>query len=403
MPTDRRTFLAAVTAGAAPPMDTPKPVQLEPWQAPTERQGAGPPNPAPPDQRVGFALVGLGHLTLEELLPAFGRAKFCKPTALVSGDLDKAKRVARQYGIPETSVYDYKGFDRVRDNPDVQVVYVVLPNGLHEEFVTRAAAAGKHVLCEKPMATSPAEAERMVAACAKAGKKLMIAYRLQYEPHHRWLIKEARGGRFGPLKLITASNGQNEIDRRNWRQDKKLAGGGALPDVGVYCLSFARYVTGEEPTEITALVDSTPGDRRFTEVEESVLFQLKFPSGVLADLSTSYGHHGVRAARVAGATGWANLDPGFSYRGLKLTTHRSEGKTDLLTHHDLGERDQFATEMDHMARCVLDDLRPHTPGEEGLQDQKLISAIYQAAETGRKVTLPPVAGKDAFRGPPPAG
>ena len=401
MPTDRRTFLTAVAAGAAAPPDLPKPVELPPLHAPTERHAEGPPNPHPPDARVGFAVVGLGRLSLEEILPAFGKAKFARPAALVSGDPDKAKRVARQYGIPETSVYDYAGFDRVRDDAGVQAVYVVLPNGMHEEYVTRAAAAGKHVLCEKPMANTPAEAERMVAACGKANRKLMIAYRMQYEPHHRWLTAEARGGRFGGLKLLTADNGQNEVNRPVWRHDRKLAGGGALPDVGIYCLSFFRYVTGEEPVEVTAQLDSTPGDPRFKEVEESVRFQLKFPSGVLATATTGYGHHALRAGRVVGETGWASLENAFAYTGVRLVTSRSEGKAELVTHHDLGQPDQFARELDHMARCVHDNVRPHTPGEEGLQDQRLVAAIYAAAETGRKVTLPAVAGKDAFRGPAP--
>ena len=400
MPTDRRTFLTAAVGGlaAAPP----DPVTLPPLHAPSERKSPGPPNPDPPADRVGFALVGLGALTLEELLPAFNKCKHARPTALVSGDLDKARRVARQYGIPETSVYDYKGFDRVRDDATVQVVYVVLPNGLHEEYTTRAAAAGKHVLCEKPMANTPAEAERMVAACAKADRRLMIAYRMQYEPHHRWLVKESRGGRFGGLKLLVADNGQNETTLPNWRKSKALAGGGALPDIGIYCLSFFRYITGEEPTEVTAQLDSTPGDSRFKEVEESVRFQLKFPSGVLASATTGYGHHALRAARIVGETGWADVRNAFAYRGIQVHTSRSEGKAELQTHHDLGQVDQFAKEIDHMALCLRDGRTPHTPGEEGLQDQRLIAAIYRAAETGRKVTLPPVKGPDAFRGLPPA-
>ena len=189
---DRRHFLAATAGGllatgaaraADPPPkgDIPKPVTLPEWRAPTERKSPGAPNPLPPEMRVGFAVVGLGRLTLEEVLPAFGRAKFCKLAALVTGDADKGKRVARQYGLAEKNVHTYAEFEKLKDDPAVQVVYIVLPNGMHCEYTVRAAAMGKHVLSEKPMANSVAECDEMIAACAKANRKLMVAYRLQYE------------------------------------------------------------------------------------------------------------------------------------------------------------------------------------------------------------------------------
>ncbi len=181
-------------------------------------------------------MVGLGHLALQEILPAFGEARHVRVTALVSGEAAKARAVAAQYGVPEKSLYDYKSFDGLRDNPEVDVVYIVLPNAMHAEYTVRAAQAGKHVLCEKPMATSVADAQSMIDACRSAGRKLMIAYRCQYEPYNRALTALARSGEYGKVRLIEAVNGQNSANNGQWRLDRAMAGGGSLPDVGLYCL-----------------------------------------------------------------------------------------------------------------------------------------------------------------------
>src|SRR5690606_7139592 len=186
-------------------------------------QSLGPvPTPANPEKRIGYALVGLGHLTLEELLPAFGSCKYSKPVALVSGDPKKAQKVANQYGIPSGNIYDYDNFDSIKDNPDIDAVYIVLPNGMHEEFTIRAAKAGKHVLCEKPMANSSEEAKNMIATCKKANKKLMIAYRIQYEPHNRLAQKWAREKKFGKDKLIESIHTQQNGDTLKVRVDLNL-------------------------------------------------------------------------------------------------------------------------------------------------------------------------------------
>ena len=184
-------------------------VTLPPLHAPSEG-GENIANPLPPAKRLGIAVVGIGHLSLEQILPAFGTASNVRLAALVSGNRDKARVVAAQHGVPDKSVYDYKSFDTIKDNSDVDIVYIVLPNSMHAEFTERAAAAGKHVLCEKPMATSVAEAERMVKVCREAGRKLMIAYRLQYDVAHRTMIDMARQKTFGALRYIEAVNGQND-------------------------------------------------------------------------------------------------------------------------------------------------------------------------------------------------
>ena len=250
-------------------------VSLPPLHNDTELQGP-PPEQQPPGRRMGVAVVGLGHLAMEQILPGFGQAKNVRLTALVSGERDKARAIAAQHGVAETHLYDYAGFDALKDNPDVDIVYLVLPNSLHAEFTVRAAQAGKHVLCEKPMATSVADAQRMVDECRAAGRKLMIAYRLQYDPVHRQLITMTRGQEFGPVKLIQAANGQNDAANGQWRQIKALAGGGSLPDVGLYCLNAFRYLTGEEPVEVTGQITQPKDDPRFREVEDACAFTLRF-------------------------------------------------------------------------------------------------------------------------------
>ena len=231
----------------------------------------------------------------------------------------------------------------------------------------------------------------------------MIAYRSQYEPHNREAIEMVRSKRFGSLKVIEAHNGQVQDAAPQWRHDGKLAGGGALPDIGLYCLNFARFVTGEEPVEVFAWTWSTPGDPRFAEVEENVAWQMRFPSGVVASLSASYDAHESRPARLYFQQAAVKLDPAFAYRGQRLSvSRRSPDREDVEVVEELllEDKNQFAAELDHMADCVLTGRKPRTPGEEGLQDQKIMEAIYLSARENRPVQLPRVEGLDAFRGPP---
>lgn len=380
----------------------PVPVKLKPLDAPSEKEVGDPPAPMNPENRVGFALVGLGHLTLEQILPAFGMCKNAKPTALVSGDPAKAAQVAEQYGIPAKNIYNYQNFDNIKDNPDIDAVYIVLPNSMHEEFTVRAAKAGKHVLCEKPMTTSVASAQRMIDACKKAGKQLMIAYRIQYEPNNKQMKEWVRNKEYGQVRLIEMYNGQNIGDPMQWRLKRDLAGGGSLPDIGLYCLNTARYLTGEEPEWVMASSYSTFGDERFKEVEETVLFQLRFPSGTLVNAATSYGAHQARRYRcLADNGGWFGLDPAFPYRGLKTEVSQAKGKTEWKSNPTPDEKNQFALEMDHFAECVMNNQKPFTPGEEGMQDHKLMEAIYQSAKDGKAIKLDKITTKDTFRGTPP--
>jgi predicted dehydrogenase len=368
--------------------------------APTEQPGTHPPNPDVPAQRVGFAVMGLGRLSLQNILPALAQCKHARLSGLISGDAEKMRVIAAQYGVAKDACYRYDEMARVRSNAAVQVVYVVLPNALHRDAVVQAAQAGKHVLCEKPMATSPDEAREMIEACRAADRKLMIAYRCQYEVNNRELAKCARRGEFGDIQLIDAINTQNQGDPMQWRQIKKLAGGGSLPDVGLYCLNTTRALLGEEPIEVVANIHSPEQDPRFKEVEATVSFVLRFPSGVLANCASSYSLHEQRNFRVLGSNASAEIVNAFSYEGQKLYISRRDGQAEARIELNLGVRNQFSLEMDHMALCVRNNTEPRTPGEEGLQDQILMAAIYQSAQTGKPVSLPAVTRRDAFRGPP---
>ncbi|MDQ2771468.1 MAG: Gfo/Idh/MocA family oxidoreductase [Bacteroidota bacterium] len=388
---------AATAPAAVPPA-----IKLPPLEAPTDPRGSAPFNPDAPERRVGFAVVGLGHLSLNEILPAFGQCKHARPVALVSGDADKMATVARQYGIKASSCYSYQTYDELKDNPEVEVIYIVLPNAMHHEFTLRGAKAGKHILCEKPMANSVPECEEMIAACKKAGKLLMVAYRIQYEPLNRQVQKAVRAKTYGATKLIQMMNCQNQAHDQQWRHKKSLAGGGALPDIGLYCLNTTRFLLGEEPIEVSAQVYSTPGDTRFKEVEENVSFTLRFPSGVIAQCLSGYGSFNSKSYAVHAETGTLRLDPAFAYQGLHLErTHAPGGHQVQETFSNSGQ-DQFAREMDHLAACVRQNKTPYTPGEEGLQDQRIMEAIYQSARENRPVALPAASKPDAFRGPTPA-
>ncbi len=352
------------------------------------------------DERVGFAIVGLGRLSIDEILPAFGRSRLCKPVALVSGDQSKATRIAAQYGIKPASLYSYENYDQLAGNPEVKVIYIVLPNSMHAEFVLRGAKAGKHILCEKPMATNVADCERMIAACKAANVKLMIAYRQQYEPNNRAIVKMVKEGKLGTLRSYVATNTQNEGDPTQWRLKRSLAGGGCLPDVGIYCLNAVRFLTGEEPSEVFGYTVQPSGDPRFKEVEATCSFNLRFPSGLVANCSTGYAGHHSQMLRLEGSDAWAELAPAFGYHGIKLRTSRFLDGHETVMEPSIEDKDQFALEMDHMAECVLKNQQPHTPGEEGLQDQRLTDAIYESARTGRVVKVRPPAGPT--RGPEPS-
>lgn len=373
------------------------------WKGEADKPAPPPPAPLPPDGRVGFAVVGLGRLSLEEILPAFTETMRAKPVALVSGTPDKARVVARQYGIREEALYGYGDWDRLAKDEAVQAVFVVTPNGLHREHVVAAAGAGKHVLCEKPMANTAEEARAMIAACAAARVHLMVAYRCQYEPYNRRAIALIRSGKHGTARIIEACNTQVQGSPDQWRLKAAAAGGGVIPDIGIYCLNGVRAYTGEEPVEVFARIWNPPGDPRFAEVEDTAAFMLRFPSGTLANCAASYTAHESKDMRVRLGEAWIDVENAFAYKGQSLRVARRLGDDEAVDDLRLAHKNQFALEIDHFAECVLTGRRPLTPGEEGLQDHVVMEALYESARTGRPVSLPAVEGLDVFRGPPLKG
>ncbi len=353
----------------------------------------------PPEERIGYAILGLGELTLEELLPALRSATHSRIRAFVSDDKEKAVAQALAHGLTADDAYLYDEFEQLEARGDVQAVFIVLPNNLHRDYTERAAQMGKHVLCEKPMATSVEDAEAMVRACEAAKVKLMIAYRCQYTPTH-WAARDLIDrGELGQIKLMQSINGQTQDDANVWRLKLEQAGGGPWPDVGLYCLNTLRFLTGQEPYEVFAYLYKPEQDERFAEVEEAVSWLMRFPGGLEATCMTSYSTLITRQIYVLGEKAALELNPAFTYENLELTVKRERGVEQLT----VPQPDQFALELDHFSQCILEDKTPFTPGEEGLQDQRIMAAIYQSARQGRPVQLERIEKKDAFRGSRPQG
>ncbi len=256
---------------------------------------------------------------------------------------------------------------------------------MHAEYAIRAARAGKHVFCEKPMALTARECRDMIDACKKASVRLAIDYRCRFEPNNRFAIETVRGGSLGTTRTLSIDHGFNIGDPSQWRLKRALAGGGSLVDIGIYSLQAARYLTGEEPTHVSAFLESAANDPRFKEVEENVTFQLRFPSGAIANCSSSYGYAAQSHYRVIGTKGWIDLEPATFYGGHKIRVFDGDSVADRT---QPGPPDaQFSAIMDHFSECVVDGKEPLTPGEEGLRDVEIMTAIYEAARSGKTIRI----------------
>jgi predicted dehydrogenase len=330
----------------------------------------------PKKDHIGYCIVGLGRISMGHFMPGCLDSKKSRVVALVSGHRDKAEKEATKYKVPITSLYSYDDFDKIAANKDIDAVYIALPNSMHAEYSIRAAKAGKHVLCEKPMATSVADAQAMVNACRAAKTKLMIAYRCQYEAVNLEAIQIIKQGRLGTVQAIESANGF--VERAGeWRLNKKLAGGGPLMDMGIYSLNACRYLTDEEPRYIEGFCSVIDHDGRFDQVEENVSFMIRFPSGIVASCNTTYGAQMDGYVRVHGSKGTMHLQPAFSYEGIKLTT-RIQGEPDTEKASNLNDPGQFTTMADNFSDCIINDVEPRTNGEEGLRDMKYIAEIYKS-------------------------
>ncbi len=362
----RRDFLKTASLGLGATLATPVVSRAASWQ------------PAPEaDDKLGVALVGLGNYATNQLAPALAHTRHCRLAGIVTGTPAKADAWAEKYAIPRTHIYNYQTFDRLAENEDIDIVYVVLPNAMHAEYTIRAAQAGKHVICEKPMAVTSQECEAMIAACDEAGVKLGIGYRLHFEPHNREAMRLGQEQVFGAVKVIEASFGFRLRNPNQWRLDKALSGGGALVDVGIYAIQAARYVTGEEPLSVTAQAIKTD-PVMYKEVDETIFWQLEFPSGAVSNSTTSYAAY-VERLYATCEQGWFELGPAYSYSGI-------QGRTSKGT-MDFPQVVQQAAHMDDFADCIRTDRVFSASGQEGLRDVKIIEAIYEAVETGGKVSL----------------
>jgi predicted dehydrogenase len=331
------------------------------------------------EKKLGFALVGLGSLSTNQIAPALQKTKHCRLAAIVTGTPAKAVKWKAQYGIPDRSIYNYDTIERIADNKDVDVVYVVTPNALHARDTIKAAKAGKHVLCEKPMEVSTERCQAMVDACKRANRQLAIGYRCRFEPHHLEMLRLATSKEFGEVRLIESAFGFSIGDPTQWRLNKALAGGGPLMDVGIYSIQSAEMIAGQYPSAVSAMTTKTD-PVKFKDVEESMTYELKFANGISASCTTTYKVNGFNRTTAYADRGTFGLTPAFNYDGIK--GWRSDGKEIQAP-----EGDQFATEMDDFADCIINNRPTSVSGEMGLRDVRTMMALYEAARTGRVVRL----------------
>lgn len=329
-------------------------------------------------RKLGIALVGLGTYSTLQLAPALQQTERCRLAGIVTGTPAKAQEWMQQYTIPKENVYDYQTFDRIADNPAIDIVYVVLPNSMHAEYVIRAAKAGKHVICEKPMGLNVRECEQMIQACRQAGVKLSVGYRLFFEPHHMEVRRLAQSKELGTVKLMETALGFSMADPKSWRLNKQMGGGGAIMDLGVYAVQGARRTIGEDPIAVTAqgfVRDKTV----FKDIYESMFFQMEFPGGALSSSTTTYTSYIDRLYATTGYQ-WFRLQPAFNATGARGDS--SKGKIELAT-----PAYQQIRQMDAFAANIIDNTDPMASGAEGAKDLRIIEAIVQAADTGRRIEI----------------
>lgn len=327
-------------------------------------------------RKLGIAMVGLGSYSSGQLAPALQETKHCYLAGIVTGSPDKTKKWKRKYKIPDKNIYNYNTFDLIIENDEIDIVYVVLPNSMHAEYTIRAAKANKHVICEKPMAVTVEDCDKMINACNNAGKMLSIGYRLHFEPHNLEMKRLGTDKIYGEITNIIAEHGMPSVN--GWRIDKELAGGGPLMDVGIYCVQAVRYTTGMEPIAVTAQEQKKTGDKEFKKVEETLTWQMEFPNNLIAKCRTSYSKK-MNILRAEAEKGWFELSPAYQYSGIKGKT--SDGKMKFP------QVNQQAKQMDDFALAIMENRPTPVPGEMGKQDVKIMQAIYEAMRTGTRVMV----------------
>jgi predicted dehydrogenase len=332
--------------------------------------------------RVRYAIVGAGYISQAAMLPAFARARRNSVlAAIVSDDPVKRDRLSRRHGAPVACGYD--GYDTLLGSGAVDAVYIGLPNHLHADYVIRAAQAGVHVLCDKPLAVTQAGCRAIAAAVERAGVKLMVAYRLHFERASLEALKLVRAGRLGELRCFdSVFTMQVEPDNIRLRSE---TGGGTLHDIGIYCINAARTLFGAEPQQVVALSANT-GEERFAEVDEMVSAILRFPGERLATFTVSFGAASTATWRLVGTRGDLVVD--HAYEHASGMTHALTVK-EQTQRRRFPKRDQFAAELLHFSDCILQDRQPEPSATEGLADVRVIEALYRSAEEGVPVELSP--------------
>ena len=329
-------------------------------------------------KKLGIALVGLGGYAGGQLAPALQQTANCYLAGIVTGTPSKIDTWKSKYNIADKNIYNYDNFDTIKDNPDIDIVYVVLPNSMHAEYVVRAARAGKHVICEKPMAVTVEDCDRMIAACKDAGKMLSIGYRLHFEPYNLEMARLGQKKVYGNIKKMNAGFGFTAGDKNQWRLNKKLAGGGPLMDVGIYCIQAFCYTSGMEPIAVRAQEGPKTDTDKFKEVEQSIAWQFEFPGGIIADGRASYSEN-MNQLRAEAEKGWFELNSAFNYSGQRGAT--SDGAMDFP------KVNQQARQMDDFAEAIMNKRPTPVPGEMGRRDVKYLQAIYKAMETGKRIEI----------------
>lgn len=328
--------------------------------------------------KLGVALVGLGYYSTDLLAPALQLTQHCALTGVVTGTPSKADVWKAKYNLKDTNIYNYDNFDSIANNDDIDVIYIVLPPSMHAEYSIRAAKAGKHVWCEKPMAMTVTECQQMIDAAKSNKVKLSIGYRMHHEPNTQKIIQFAHDRTYGKVKNATAQAGYFDPRTNHWKQTKSL-GGGVMYDMGVYPLNAARYSTGLEPIAVSAKASTNRPDI-YTEVEETMEFNLKFPSDVTASCLATFGKS-INELKVTCEKGWYELIPFQSYSGIKGRT--SDNKILNATIPN-----QQAKQMDDDALAIMNNKNMLVPGEEGLKDIRVVEAVYKSvAENGKEVRI----------------
>ena len=326
------------------------------------------------------AILGLGDYATR-VAEAMKTCKRAKLVGAISGTPAKLTAWQAKYNIPAKNCYNYENYDAIKNNPDIDAVYVITPNALHYDAVLRIAKAGKHAICEKPMAVNAKEGQEMVDACAKAGVKLLVGYRMHFEPHTLEIIRLRKAGAFGKITFFQGLSGFVSGDPNQWRLNKALSGGGSLMDIGIYSINGARYMVGEEPVWVTAQETKTNPQKFKEGVDETIQFQFGFPGGAVASCLSTYSMNNLDRFFLDGLDGWAELNPATGYGPIQGKTDKGALNQPITIHQ--------AVQMDEMAAIIFDNKQPVVPidGDEAVKDLKIIDAIYEATKTGKKVTL----------------